>query len=111
MKNAKLKMENMSAVKYFGLIAIVTAIFLGFLYISPNLFNDYTITVLGNVYIFIILAVSYNLINGVTGQFSLEPNGFVAIGAYVTALLMLSPEVKADMYMIADPYPFIKDVF
>ena len=33
---------------------------------------------------------SYNLINGVTGQLSLEPNGFVAVGAYVTALLILS---------------------
>ena len=115
MKSEKLKVKNgvkdMSAVKYFGLIAIVTAVFLGFLYISPKMFNDYTITVLGNVYIFIILAVSYNLINGVTGQFSLEPNGFVAIGAYVTALLMLSPDIKADMYMIADPYPLIKDIF
>ncbi|ACM93214.1 abc transport system permease protein [Nautilia profundicola AmH] len=111
MEKVKLNLKDMSAAKYFGIIAAVTAVFLGFLYISPNLFNDYTITVLGNVYIFIILAVSYNLINGVTGQFSLEPNGFVAIGAYVTALLMLSPEVKADMYMIADPYPFIKDIF
>jgi len=101
----------MSASKYFGLIFIVTAVFLGFLYTSPKIFSDYTITVLGNIYIFIILAISYNLINGVTGQFSLEPNGFVAIGAYVTALLMLQPDVKADMYMIADPYPFIKDLY
>ncbi|AZV45794.1 branched-chain amino acid ABC transporter permease [Nautilia sp. PV-1] len=111
MEKAKVKMANLSAPKYFAIIAVVTALFLGFLYISPKWFNDYTITVLGNVYIFIILAVSYNLINGVTGQFSLEPNGFVAIGAYVTALLMLSPDVKADMYIIADPYPFIKDIF
>jgi len=111
MKSVKLKMGNLTPAKYFSLIAVVTVLFLGFLYFSPQMFNDYTITVLGNVYIFIILAISYNLINGITGQFSLEPNGFVAIGAYVTALLMLSPEVKADMYMIAAPYPFIKDIF
>ena len=109
MENGKIK--NLTPAKYFSLIAIVTIIFIGFLYISPKLFSDYTITVLGNVYIFIILAISYNLINGVTGQFSLEPNGFVAIGAYVTALLMLSPETKADMFMIADPLPFIKDIY
>jgi len=101
----------MSAKKYFSLIFLVTLIFIGFLYYSPNIFGDYTLTVLGNIYIFIILAISYNLINGVTGQFSLEPNGFVAIGAYVTALLMLSPEIKADMYMIAEPYSFIKSLF
>ncbi len=46
------------------------------------------VRIINNVAIFIILAVSYNLINGVTGQFSLEPNGFVAIGAYVTAILI-----------------------
>jgi branched-chain amino acid transport system permease protein len=103
--------KDMSAKKYFSLIGIVTLIFVGFLYFSPKLFSDYTITVLGNIYIFIILAVSYNLINGVTGQFSLEPNGFVAIGAYVTAILMLSPELKEEMFMIEDPLPLIKDVY
>jgi len=101
----------MSAKKYFSLIAIVTAIFIAFLYFSPNIFGSYTLTVLGNIYIFIILAVSYNLINGVTGQFSLEPNGFVAIGAYVTAILLLSPEIKDDLYMLAEPLPLIRDVF
>jgi branched-chain amino acid transport system permease protein len=101
----------MTLKQYFSLIAIVTLIFIGFLYISPKIFSDYTITVLGNIYIFIILAISYNLINGVTGQFSLEPNGFVAIGAYVTALLMLSPDIKADMYMIEDPLPLIEDIY
>jgi branched-chain amino acid transport system permease protein len=84
---------------------------LAFLYFSPKWFNSYTITVLSNIYIFVILAISYNLINGVAGQFSLEPNGFVAIGAYVTAILMLSPEIKEQMYMLTPPLPLIKDVF
>jgi len=110
MKNGKLKMEN-SIIRYFSLIGIITALFLAFLYFSPKIFGSYTITVLGNIYIFIILAVSYNLINGVTGQFSLEPNGFVAIGAYVTAILMLSPEIKDELYMLAEPLPLIRDVF
>ncbi len=101
----------MSAKKYFALIAIVTAIFVAFLYFSPHIFGSYTITVLGNIYIFIILAISYNLINGVTGQFSLEPNGFVAIGAYVTAILLLSPELKEELYMLSPPLPLIRDVF
>ena len=33
----------------------------------------------------IILAVSLNLINGITGQFSLGHAGFMAIGAYTAA--------------------------
>ncbi|MEO1923571.1 MAG: branched-chain amino acid ABC transporter permease [Nautiliaceae bacterium] len=105
------KIKSLNAWQYFMLIGVITLIFVGFLYVSPKIFSDYTITVLGNIYIFIILAISYNLINGVTGQFSLEPNGFVAIGAYVTAILMLSPELKEEMYMLAEPLPFIKDVF
>ncbi len=101
----------MSAKKYFALIAIVTAIFIAFLYFSSHIFGGYTITVLGSIYIFIILAISYNLINGVTGQFSLEPNGFVAIGAYVTAILLISPEIKSELYMLSEPLPLIRDVF
>lgn len=33
----------------------------------------------------IILAASLNLINGITGQFSLGHAGFMAVGAYVSA--------------------------
>ncbi|RJX35520.1 MAG: branched-chain amino acid ABC transporter permease [Desulfarculus sp.] len=50
--------------------------------------------------LFAVLAVSYNLINGVAGQFSLEPNAFVACGAYVTALLTLSPAEKAASFIL-----------
>src|SRR5918998_1864398 len=35
----------------------------------------------------VILAVSLNLINGFTGQFSIGHAGFMAIGAYVSAYL------------------------
>ncbi len=62
-------------------------------------FNDYIVRVISTIFIFMILAVSYNLINGVTGQLSLEPNGFVAVGAYVTALLILSSDSKVDMFL------------
>ncbi len=79
----------------------------GFIFIAQNNFNDYTIRILNNIAIFIILAASYNLINGVTGQFSLEPNGFVAIGAYVTALSLLSEDMKWELFQLEDPHPFI----
>jgi len=106
-----MKLKQLTPAQYFTLIGIITAIFIGFLLVSPKIFSNYTLTVLSNIYIFIILAVSYNLINGVTGQFSLEPNGFVAIGAYVTAILMLSPEIKEELYVLAEPLPIIRDIF
>lgn len=80
---------------------------LWFIWFAQNHFDEYTVRILNNIAIFIILAVSYNLINGVTGQFSLEPNGFVAIGAYVTALLMLDADTKLYQYDLEDPYPFL----
>ncbi len=74
--------------------------FLAFLWYADNHFSAYNIRILNNIAIFIILAVSYNLINGVTGQFSLEPNAFVAVGAYTSAILTLSPEEKLASFII-----------
>jgi branched-chain amino acid transport system permease protein len=77
-----------------------TALLAALLYAANSAGSDYTIRILNNCAIFIILAVSYNLINGVTGQFSLEPNAFVAIGAYTSALLTLTPMEKEISFII-----------
>lgn len=80
---------------------------IAFLVVAQNYFDNYSLRIMNNIAIFIILAASYNLINGVTGQFSLEPNGFVAIGAYVTALCLLDEDMKWEMFQLEDPHPFI----
>ncbi len=49
--------------------------------------NSYYLQVVIFIGINIILAVSLNLINGYTGQFSLGHGGFMALGAYVSAYL------------------------
>ncbi len=64
------------------------------------LLSDYGIFIANQIFIYSILAVSYNLINGVTGQLSLGPNGFVAVGAYITAIMLLSEEDKIDMFQL-----------
>ena len=71
-----------------------------FLWYADNHFSNYTLRILNNIAIFIILAVSYNLINGITGQFSLEPNAFLAVGAYTSAIFTLSPEEKLRSFII-----------
>ena len=92
---------------YFLRVVLVSVLVLGILYLANSYLDSYSVMILSNLEIFIILAVSYNLINGVTGQFSLEPNGFVAIGAYVTALLLLDSDMKIDQFMLDDPSPLI----
>jgi branched-chain amino acid transport system permease protein len=49
--------------------------------------NGYYLQVLIFIGINVILAVSLNLINGYTGQFSLGHAGFMAIGAYTAAYI------------------------
>ena len=63
-------------------------------------FNDYIVRVISTIFIFMILAVSYNLINGVTGQLSLEPNGFVAVGAYLYHTLQQQMRSRDDVELI-----------
>jgi len=83
------------------------AIAIIFIYFAQNHFDPYTVSILNNIAIFAILALSYNLINGIAGQFSLEPNGFVAIGAYVTALFTLPASMEIDMFALDAPAPIV----
>jgi branched-chain amino acid transport system permease protein len=73
---------------------------LAFLYWAKGNASEYQVRLMNNCAIFITLAVSYNLINGICGQFSLEPNAFVAIGAYTSALLTMSPAEKQLSFII-----------
>ncbi|ACG75596.1 inner-membrane translocator [Anaeromyxobacter sp. K] len=50
---------------------------------------DYTL-ILVNVGVNVILAVSLNVVNGFTGQFSLGHAGFMAVGAYTAAKITLA---------------------
>lgn len=77
----------------------IVGLFAFFLQVQ-NQADEYQIRILNVSAIFVTLAVSYNLINGVAGQFSLGPNAFMAVGAYTTALLTLSPAEKELSFII-----------
>lgn len=61
--------------------------------LSGEALNDVAETTLILICINIVLAVSLNLINGFTGQFSLGHAGFMSIGAYMSAILTLDFDV------------------
>lgn len=69
----------------FVAIAVLTGISL----VLPGLNEDYRVHVLLDVGINVMLAVSLNLVNGVTGQFSIGHAGFMALGGYSAAYLSL----------------------
>jgi len=55
--------------------------------LAADRIDPYVLFVLYNIGIYIILAVSLNLINGYTGQFSLGHAGFMAVGGYTAAVI------------------------
>jgi branched-chain amino acid transport system permease protein len=75
----------------FAVLVIVLLFGLNAMLSTQGLFgfglDDYYARLLTFIGINIILAVSLNLINGFTGQFSIGHAGFMAIGAYVSAYL------------------------
>ncbi len=79
-----------------ALLAAVLAAF-GFSYFSDKI-DPYYLDVMTGVGINIILAVSLNLVNGYTGQFSLGHAGFMSVGAYLSAgiTLLLGPKLLGE---------------
>ncbi len=89
-----------------GLIIIVLII----LFIAQNTIDRYQLRILNLAGIYIVLALSMNLINGFTGLFSLGHAGFMAIGAYTSVLLTMSPAVKQQNFFLVPIVPFLANV-
>lgn len=80
-------------------LAAILVLILFLMYANSN-FSSYNIRILNLCAIYAILGMSMNLINGFTGLFSLGHAGFMAVGAYTTALLTMSPAVKEQNYFL-----------
>ena len=80
-----------------GLVALVLL-----LWWADGHLGNYAMRILNLSAIYIVLALSLNLANGFTGLFSLGCAGFMAVGAYVSAILTMSPDVK-DMNFFLEP--------
>ena len=87
----------------FPRLAIAAAIFYVVvqILILTGVLNGYFVVIINRSLIYVILAATLNLINGITGQFSLGHMGFAAVGAYAsgtitTILFHLSPHSFSD---------------
>lgn len=68
-------------------LAVLTALLL---VLDANKFSfGMAVSILQKAVIYSVVAVSMNLLNGFTGLFSLGQAGFMALGAYTTALLTI----------------------
>jgi branched-chain amino acid transport system permease protein len=82
----------------WSLVALCALI--AFLFWAQTNLSGYMIRILNLIAINAILALGLNLIYGVTGMFSLGHAGFMAIGAYVSAILVISPAEKTTMWIL-----------
>ena len=85
-----------------ALSCIALIIIIAFLYLADNGFvlDDYGVRILRQCMVYSVCALSLNLIQGYTGQFSLGSAGFMAIGAYATGILSLPLETRETVYYL-----------
>ncbi|MGC8719703.1 MAG: branched-chain amino acid ABC transporter permease [Thermodesulforhabdaceae bacterium] len=84
-----------------SILNVLTVVLVFFiLWLFDKYGTDYQVRILNNIAVFITLAVSYNLINGICGVLNLGPNAFITIGAYTSALLTMSPAEKKLSFII-----------
>lgn len=69
------------------LIVAVVAVGMPTLLVAVGAIDNYVAGILSQAAVFSIMAISVNLISGITGQLSLGQAGFMALGAYSTILL------------------------
>jgi len=86
------------------IVIIILALFVCY---AQNNFDNYKIRILNLCAINIILTLSLNLTNGFTGMFSLGTAGFMAVGAYTSAILTMPPEVKEMNFFMAPMNPVL----
>lgn len=68
--------------------------------LTTGIFDDVMESTLILICINVMLAVSLNLINGITGQFSIGHAGFMSIGAYVSSILTLNFEMPFVLALV-----------
>ncbi len=80
-------------------------------YLEANKYTySYAISIIERSLIYAIVAVSMNLVNGFTGLFSLGQAGFMALGAYVTAILTIPVADRPSVYYISGIHPAIANL-
>ena len=99
-------MLNKNNLIKIGLI-MVTGIVLAILNAT---LGRYQLRILNLAGIYIVLGLSLNLINGFTGLFSLGHAGFMAVGAYASALLTMSPAQKSVNFFVKPIVPFLANI-
>ncbi len=92
-------------------LLLIVAILGACAFLDANKYSyNYAISIIERSMIYAVVAVSMNLLNGFTGLFSLGQAGFMALGAYVTAILTIPVDQRASVYYISGIHPAIANL-
>lgn len=92
-------------------LLLIAAILGACAFLDANKYSyNYAISIVERSMIYAVVAVSMNLVNGFTGLFSLGQAGFMALGAYVTAILTIPVDQRASVYYISGIHPAIANL-
>ena len=97
--NNNTKTKNIRNLIFSLVLILVSFALLSFLDSNSDEMG-YAISIIERSLIFAVVAVSMNLVNGFTGLFSLGQAGFMAIGAYVTAIFTIPVAKRPSVYYI-----------
>ncbi|HTI69150.1 MAG TPA: branched-chain amino acid ABC transporter permease [Candidatus Limnocylindria bacterium] len=86
-------------------LLVAALVIAGIISAISGVFNRYYLGVSIDVAIAIVLAVSLNLINGHTGQFSLGHAGFMAVGGYTAAAMTIA--LQKSLTPVTQPIVFL----
>ena len=95
-----------------ALTCIALIVLVIFLYLVQNnfLLDAYGLRVIRLCAVYSICALSLNLIQGYTGQFSLGSAGFMAVGAYTTAILSMPDATREAVYYLEPMAPWLQKI-
>lgn len=82
-------------------LLLISGLLIGGAALVPLRVNDYLLQVLTISFYYVVLAVSWNLLAGYTGQFSLAQQAFATIGAYTTGMLAYYYHVPIAIGIVA----------
>ena len=98
---------NINILLYLAII-VVSIVVLTFLDMNKAQYN-YAISIIERSLVYAVVALSMNIVTGFTGLFSLGQAGFMALGAYTTAILTIPVESRANVYYMNGILPALEN--
>ena len=106
--NLKFKEKiNINLLMYLGII-VVASVLLLFLDLNKATHN-YAISIIEKSLVYAVVALSMNIVTGFTGLFSLGQAGFMALGAYTTAILTIPVASRPNVYYMNGILPALEN--